>query len=79
MKARVFVGRLELVRPATEKAVEAAFATHNKAALEKYGRFLEPILQTMMAKDSNRSHSARYAQYLSAVQTTLVTQARIQK
>jgi hypothetical protein len=53
--ARVFVGRLELVTPATEKAVEAAFATHNKAALEKYGRFLEPILQTMMAKDSNRS------------------------
>lgn len=77
--ARVFVGRLELVTPATEKAVEAAFAAHDKAGLEKYGRFLEPILQTMMAKDSNRSHSARYAQYLSVVETGLITQTRNQK
>ena len=77
--ARVFVGRLELVTPTTEKAVEAAFAAHDKATLEKYGRFLEPILQTMMAKDSTRSHSARYAQYLSVVQTALITQTRNQK
>ncbi|HEV2195629.1 MAG TPA: hypothetical protein VGR55_08605 [Candidatus Acidoferrum sp.] len=76
--ARVFVGRLELVTPATERAVEAAFATHDKATLEKYGRFLEPILQTMMAKDSNRSHSAKCAQYLSVVQSALITQARNQ-
>lgn len=74
--ARVFVGRLELVTPATEKAVEAAFASHDKATLEKYGRFLEPILQTMMAKDSNRSRAAKCAQYLSVVQSALTTQAR---
>lgn len=77
--ARVFVGRLELVTPATEKAVEAAFASRDNATLEKYGRFLEPILQTMMAKDSNRSHSAKYAQYLSVVQTALITQTRNRK
>ena len=76
--ARVFVGRLELVTPTTEEAVEAAFASHDKATLEKYGRFLEPILQTMMAKDSNRSHSAQYAQYLSVVETALLTQTRNQ-
>ena len=76
--ARVFVGRLELVTPAIEKAVEAAFATRDKATLEKYGRFLEPILQTMMAKESDRSRAAKYTQYLSAVQTALVTQARNQ-
>lgn len=75
---RVFVGRLELVTPATENAVEAAFTAHDKATLEKYGRFLEPILQTMMAKDSNRSHSAKYEQYLNVVQTALITQARQQ-
>jgi hypothetical protein len=74
--ARAFVGRLELVTPATEKAVEAAFASHDKATLEKYGRFLEPILQTMMAKASNRSYSSRCAQYLSVVQSALITQAR---
>jgi hypothetical protein len=77
--ARVFVGRLELVTPATEKAVETAFASRNKATLVKYGRFLEPILSTMMAKESNRSQAAKYTQYLSVVQAALITQARTQK
>jgi hypothetical protein len=77
--ARVFVGRLELVTPATEKAVETAFAARDKATLEKYGRFLEPILRTMMARESSRSQAARYSQYLSAVQAALITQARNQK
>lgn len=77
--SRVFVGRLELVTPATEKAVENAFASRDKATLEKYGRFLEPILQTMMAKETTRSQAARYTQYLSVVQAALITQARNQK
>lgn len=76
--ARVFVGRLELVTPATEQAVEAAFAARDKVTLEKYGRFLEPILQTMMAKESDRSRAARYGQYLGVAQTALVMQARYQ-
>jgi hypothetical protein len=76
---RVFVGRLELVTPATEKAVEAALAARDKATLEKYSRFLEPIVQTMMAKESNRSQAAKYTQYLSVVQTALITQASKQK
>jgi hypothetical protein len=46
----VFVGRLELVTPATEKAVGQAFAAHDQPALDKYRRFLEPILHAMMAK-----------------------------
>ena len=45
---RVFVGRLELVTPATASAVEAAFAQHDSATLAKYARFLEPILKTMI-------------------------------
>ena len=76
--ARVFVGRLELVTPATENAVEAAFASHDKATLDKYRRFLEPILQTMMAKESDRSRATRYAQYLSVVQGALIARARYQ-
>jgi len=50
---RVFVGRLELVTPATERAVERALGTHDGAALSKYGRFLEPILQAMMKEEPN--------------------------
>jgi hypothetical protein len=77
--ARVFVGRLELVTPATEKAVEAAFAAHDKATLEKYGRFLEPILQTMKTKESNRPMSQKLANYLSAAQSALIAQSLNQK
>ena len=44
---RVFVGRLEIVRPATAMAVKTAVAHNDEATLAKYGRFLEPILQTI--------------------------------
>jgi hypothetical protein len=44
---RVFVGRLEIVTPATARAVSTAIAHSDEETLMKYGRFLEPILQTM--------------------------------
>ena len=77
--SRVFVGRLELVTPATEQAVEAAFAACDQATLEKYGRFLEPILRTMIAKESDRSRSQKLTTYLNAVYSALLTEAGVQK
>ena len=59
---RVFVGRLELVTPATERAVELAFENHDQAALDKYRRFLEPILNAMISNahaDSARTMELR--------------------
>jgi hypothetical protein len=58
---RVFVGRLELVTPATASAVENAFAQHDRATLAKYARFLEPILKTMIEStlDSNKAQEFR--------------------
>ena len=50
---RVFVGRLELVTPTTEKAVQHALTTHDGATLAKYERFLEPILQAMIKNESD--------------------------
>ena len=44
---RVFVGRLEIVTPATARAVKTAVARNDEAALNKYGRFLEPIVQAV--------------------------------
>jgi len=44
---RVFVGRLEIVTPATAMAVKTAVAHNDEATLDKYSRFLEPILQTI--------------------------------
>jgi hypothetical protein len=46
---RVFVGRLELVTPATTQAIGKILATHDLAGLQKYNRFLEPILEEMKA------------------------------
>jgi len=43
---RVFVGRLEIVTPATANAVKTAAASGDEATLNKYARFLEPILQS---------------------------------
>ena len=48
--ARVFVGRIELITPATEKSVEAAIASRDAATLEKYGRFLYPIFDVIVTK-----------------------------
>jgi len=44
---RVFVGRLEIVTPATAVAVRTALAQNDETTLDKYSRFLEPILQTI--------------------------------
>ena len=47
---RAFVGRIELVTPATERSIETAIASHDGAALRKYGRFLYPIFDVMLTK-----------------------------
>ena len=43
--ARVFLGRIELVTPETMRAVESAVARGDWAGVNRYGRFLEPILR----------------------------------
>jgi nucleoside-triphosphatase THEP1 len=71
---RVFVGRMELVTPATERAVERALASKDQVTLAKYGRFLEPILQTMMKKERNRVKLQQIQQELSTVYSAVVAQ-----
>ena len=61
---RVFVGRLELITPATQKSVESAFATNDQATLAKYGRFLDPILRSMLDSASDEPTRARLTAYL---------------
>src|SRR2546422_662784 len=71
---RVFVGRLELVTPATEKAVKTAFTAHDTTKLKAYGRFLEPILATMIKKETNAAQTRRFQEYLNFVYGRLVEQ-----
>ncbi|HLV86025.1 MAG TPA: hypothetical protein VKV39_03550 [Candidatus Sulfotelmatobacter sp.] len=55
---RVFVGRIEIVTPATAEAVKTALSSHNAATLSKYGRFLEPILEILNERDAeNRENT----------------------
>ena len=46
---RVFVGRMEVITPATRAAVEQALAARDAASLQKYGRFLLPIAERILA------------------------------
>jgi len=62
---RVFVGRIELITPATQQAVEAALASNDGATLAHYGRFLEPLLTTMRDSATDESTRARLQSYLS--------------
>jgi len=45
--ARVFVGRLEIITPATADAVKTAIARKDDKTLAKYARFLESISETI--------------------------------
>ena len=48
--ARVFVGRIELMTPETRHAVEQAMLRGDRATIERYGRFLDPILQRISSE-----------------------------
>ena len=41
--ARVFVGRVEVLTPQVKNIITTAIVNQDRATLEKYGRFLEPI------------------------------------
>jgi hypothetical protein len=52
---RAFVGRLELITPATEHAIETALAAQDLSTIMKYGRFLEPIMEQLKAENPARA------------------------
>jgi hypothetical protein len=56
---RAFVGRIELVTPATERSIDQALASRDGAALREYGRFLYPIFQVIADKQSDPERTQR--------------------
>src|ERR1700691_979392 len=52
---RVFVGRVELLTPETRRSVESAIAKNDWPAVDRYSRFLEPILQRLYAADVSKA------------------------
>lgn len=73
---RVFVGRMELVTPGTRDAIEQALAAHDDATLAKYGRFLEPILNTILKSEPDAAKLRTVRQGLNAVYSSLLAQSR---
>jgi len=71
---RVFVGRLELVTAATQRAVEQALATHDRATLARYNRFLVPMLESMIANEKNSTKKEEFLEYLNEVYSTQIVQ-----
>jgi hypothetical protein len=63
---RVFVGRIELITPATENAVESALLSGDHETLGKYGRFLEPIVDAMITRHADPTRVDRLRQALIA-------------
>jgi hypothetical protein len=67
---RVFVGRLELITPATQNSVLAAFANNDQSTLAKYNRFLDPILRSMLEKAHDQPTRDQLTAYLDSAYTS---------
>ena len=55
---RVFVGRIELVTPDTVRTVENALASRDWPTIDRYRRFLEPILHRLEPGSLERANQA---------------------
>jgi hypothetical protein len=60
--SRVFVGRMEIISPATQQDVRQALASSDRAGLEKYGRFLNAISNRLGVR--NTLLDSLYSPYL---------------
>jgi hypothetical protein len=56
--ARVFVGRVELITPDMISAVESAIATGDVSSITRYGRFVSPMLDRVVAENPALENSA---------------------
>jgi hypothetical protein len=63
---RVFVRRIELITPATENTVEVALLSGDHETLRKYGRFVDPIVDTMITRHADPTQAERLRQAVTA-------------
>jgi hypothetical protein len=71
---RVFVGRMELLTAATQKAIETATATHDNAILSKYGRFAAPMIEMILHSNPSSIHSAELNDELTEIYRSFFAQ-----
>ena len=73
--ARVFVGRMEVITPADERSVETALAADDAAVIERYGRFLGPITDRILARHRDAITQERVRKATDAAFTSLLSRA----
>jgi hypothetical protein len=73
--ARVFVGRVEVITPALQESVAASIDRNDLDALSRVGRWLEPVAQSLLTKDSTTADRARIQGVLRAVAAGRTTRA----
>jgi len=56
--ARVFVGRIELITPEATRSVEEAIAAGDWPTIQRHGRFLDPILDRIVAQRPSMANQA---------------------
>jgi hypothetical protein len=76
---RVFVGRMELLTPATKNAIETAAVTQDKTTLAKYGRFLAPMIEEMLCKNPDSGYKDDLSGVLSYIYRTYLAQNTLRK
>lgn len=54
--ARVFVGRIELIAPETIRSMEDAIRNRDWPTIERYGRFVDPILQRVVSENPSTAN-----------------------
>jgi len=74
---RVFIGRLELVSMRTRMAIEVALAKGDEATLEKYNRFLEPMLQIILQREPDSLKAQLIRRRLERPYVPVLAQAQI--
>lgn len=72
---RVFVGRLEVVSPRTQTAIETALATGDEPTLAKYNRFLQPMLEILARRETDPVKAGLIQRRLKQPYAPLVAQA----
>ncbi|HXX16146.1 MAG TPA: hypothetical protein VEJ47_14690 [Candidatus Eremiobacteraceae bacterium] len=70
---RVFVGRLELITPETQRILESALAAGDHGTLAKYSRFLEPILTYMIQRTKDEQRQKQLLIYLESAPVLTAT------
>jgi hypothetical protein len=74
LTVRAFVGRLEILSPSTQTAVERALLTGDNTTLKMYGRFLEPIMESLVQKESDPARVQQLYHALTAFQVSEASQ-----